>query len=332
MRGIEISTESPLLIDRFLNNAVEVDVDAICDGEDVLICGMMEQIQEAGVHSGDSACALPPMTLSRETQSELERQTRLMAIKLQVKGLINIQYAIEDGKVFVLEVNPRASRTVPFASKARGIPFSKIATKVMMGKKLKDFKIPTKKMDLVYVKEAVFPFNRFPNTDIILGPEMRSTGEVMGVGKSFAEAFGKATVAAGFKLPFSGRAFLSVKDEDKPSVVSIARDLLDLGFSLCGTRGTCEFLKKQGISISRVNKVNEGRPHVVDVLKNGEIQLVINTSALGIHEVGAAYELRRTTLMRNLCYFTTVAAARAGTSAISEMKRIPVVTHCLQER
>lgn len=332
LRGHEISEESPLLIDRFLNQAVEVDVDAVCDTEDVVIVGMMEQIQEAGVHSGDSACALPPMTLSAEIQSELERQTRLMALELKVKGLINIQYAIEGGKIYVLEVNPRASRTVPFASKARGIDFSKIATKVMLGKKLKDFNLPNKKMDLVYVKEAVFPFSKFPGTDIILGPEMRSTGEVMGVGKTFPEAYGKAIVASGFKLPMSGTAFLSVKDADKPSLVGIAKELKDLGFELCGTRGTVEFLATKGFQIRVVNKVNEGRPHVVDHLKNEEIQLVINTSALGVHEVGAAYELRRTTLMKNLCYFTTIAAAKAGVQAISEMKRVPITTHCLQGR
>ncbi len=334
--GVEISTESPLLIDRFLNNAIEVDADAICDGEDVCIVGMMEQIQEAGVHSGDSACSLPPMTLSKEVILELERQTKVIALELKVKGLINIQFAIENGKIFVLEVNPRASRTVPFASKAKGIQYSKIATKVMLGQKLKDMNIPTEpkglSTGLVYVKESVFPFKRFPNTDIILGPEMRSTGEVMGVGKTFAEAFGKATLASGFPLPYTGRAFLSVKEGDKEALLPIAKELKELGFELCGTRGTAAFLKKHGVEIQVVNKVNEGRPHVVDVIKNGEIQLVINTSALGIHEVGAAYELRRTTLMRNLCYFTTIAAARAGTQAISELKRIPLETHCLQER
>jgi carbamoyl-phosphate synthase large subunit len=332
MRGIEISKESPLLIDRFLKNAVEVDVDAVCDGDDVLLCGMLEQIQEAGVHSGDSACAIPPMTLSKTMQEELERQTKVLALELKVRGLINVQYAIEDGKVYVLEVNPRASRTVPFSSKARGIPFSKIAMRVMLGKKLKDMNIVQKKLDLVYVKEAVFPFSKFPGTDIILGPEMRSTGEVMGVGKTFAEAYGKANLAAGFRLPMAGSAFLSVKDGDKEPCLPIARELRELGFELCATRGTAEFLKKQGLEVRVTNKVNEGRPHVVDLIKNGEIQLVINTSALGVHEVGAAYELRRMTLMRNLSYFTTIAAARAGVQAISELKRVPLSTHCLQER
>jgi carbamoyl-phosphate synthase large subunit len=332
LRGHEISKEAPLLIDRFLKNAVEVDVDAVSDGEDVLICGILEQIQEAGVHSGDSACVIPPMTLSAAIQTELERQTKLMAIDLKVKGLLNVQYAIEGGKVYVLEVNPRASRTVPFSSKARGIPFSKIAMQVMLGQKLKTISIPKKKIEFVYVKESVFPFKRFPETDIILGPEMRSTGEVMGGGRSFAEAYGKATLASGYRLPLEGCAFLSVKDGDKEAAVPIAKELKELGFSLIGTRGTSEFLKARGIDIGVTNKVNEGRPHVVDIIKNGQIHLVINTSALGVHEVGAAYELRRMTLMRHLCYFTTIAAAKAGVQAISEMKRIPISTHCLQER
>ncbi len=332
LKGVEISKEAPLLIDRFLKNAIEVDVDAICDGEDVLICGMMEQIQEAGVHSGDSACSIPPMTLSKEIQEELARQTKLMALELKVKGLLNIQFAIENGQVYVLEANPRASRTVPFASKARGIPYAKIAMKVMLGKKLKEFGIPEAKWNLCYVKESVFPFNRFPGTDIILGPEMRSTGEVMGVGKSFGEAYGKATLAAGFPLPTSGCAFLSTRDVDKKGTIPIAKNLQELGFELVGTRGTSAFLEKHGIKIRTVNKVNEGRPHIVDLIKNGEVQVVVNTSALGIHEVGAAYELRRATLMRNLCYFTTLSAARAGTQAIAEHKKIAISTHCLQER
>ncbi len=328
----EISDESPLLMDRFLKNAIEVDVDAICDGEEVLIVGMMEQIQEAGVHSGDSACSLPPMSLTKALEADLEKQTRQIALELQVRGLINIQFAIEDNKIFIIEVNPRASRTVPFASKARGVPFAKIAMKVMLGHKLKDLQIGSGRMDLVYVKESVFPFKRFPETDIVLGPEMRSTGEVMGVGKTFGEAFGKATLASGYPLPLTGTAFLSVKDADKEACIQIARDLQGLGFDLVATRGTADYLLKLGFSVKSVNKVNEGRPHIVDHIKNGEISLVVNTSALGVHEVGAAYELRRNTLMRNLCYFTTVAAARAGVQAIAEHRRLAPSTHCLQER
>jgi carbamoyl-phosphate synthase large subunit len=331
-KGIEISKEAPLLIDRFLSKAIEVDVDAMSDGEDVLICGILEQVQEAGVHSGDSACSLPPVSLSKEVIQELEETTKKVALELKVVGLLNIQFAIENGKIFILEVNPRASRTVPFCSKAKGIPFLKTAMKLMLGKKLKEFNFKESKSPLFYVKESVFPFNKFPGSDIILGPEMRSTGEVMGVGSNFAEAFGKAVVAAGFKLPLEGCAFLSVKDEDKAQLTEIAKTLVEAGFQLVGTRGTAAFLQKAGITVTAINKVNEGRPHVVDYIKNGDIQLVINTSALGVHEVGAAYELRRATLMRNLCYFTTVSAAKAGTEAILEMKRSPLETFCLQER
>ena len=331
-RGVEITEQSPLLIDRFLNQAVEVDVDAVCDGEQVLICGILEQIQEAGVHSGDSACVIPPATLPAEITAEIERQTRALALGLGVHGLINIQFAIENGKIFVLEVNPRASRTVPFSSKANGIPYSTIAMKVMLGKKLREFSDGCQAGGLVYVKEAVFPFSRFPGTDIVLGPEMRSTGEVMGVGRNFAEAFGKAMVSAGFKLPLNGAAFLSVKDSDKAGLVPIARQLVEQGFELCATRGTSAYLQRHGFEVTVVNKVNEGRPHVVDRIKNDAIQIVINTSALGVHEVGAAYELRRATLMRNLCYFTTLASARAGVQALAEFRRAQLDTHCLQER
>jgi carbamoyl-phosphate synthase large subunit len=331
-KGIDISPESPLLIDRFLNRAVEVDIDAVSDGESVAIVGVLEQIEEAGVHSGDSNSSLPTYTLAPPVLAELERQTVQITKELNVVGFINIQYAIEDGQIFILEVNPRASRTVPFSSKARGIPFSKIATKIMTGMKLSDFKIEEKQSKLFYVKGPVYPFKRFPGSDIILGPEMRSTGEVMGVGKSFPEAFGKSLIAAGVQLPTGGAAFLSVKNADKPELVAVARELTQLGFKLIGTRGTADFLQERGVAITTVNKVNEGRPNIVDHIKNGEVQLVINTSALGVSEVGAAYELRRATLMRNLCYFTTIAAARAGVSAIGELMRVPIETHCLQER
>lgn len=337
MRGIEISEQAPLLIDRFLKNAIEVDVDALSDGQDVFICGMMEQVQEAGVHSGDSACVLPPTSLSVEIQQELERQTTLLARELNVVGLMNIQYAIENEQVYILEVNPRASRTVPFASKARGIPFSKLATKVMLGQKLKDF--PELKGDtdkgrggLIYVKESVFPFDRFPGTDLILGPEMRSTGEVMGVARTFAEAYGKANIAAGFSLPKFGKVFFSVKDSDKELMHPLAKQLAESDFKVCATRGTAKFLKAAGIDVEIINKVNEGRPNIVDVINNGEIDLVINTSALGVHEVGAAYELRRATLMKRVPFYTTVGAATAATQAILSLKSSKLETHCLQER
>ncbi len=331
LKDIEISPQAPLLIDRFLKNAIEVDVDGIFDGEDLLICGILEQIHEAGVHSGDSACTLPPITLSEDVQEELTRQTKVLAKELGVLGLINIQFAIENGVIFILEVNPRASRTVPFSSKARGVSFSEIAMKVMLGRKLKDLNIKVPPMNRVFVKESVFPFKKFPNTDIILGPEMRSTGEVMGGGKTFGEAFAKAMVSSGFTIPQSGKVFLSVRDADKEALVPIARELTELGFKLCGTRGTARFLREHKLEVELVNKVDEGRPHVVDMIKNKDVQLVINTSTLGVHEVGAAYELRRNTLMRNLCYFTTIPAARAGTRAIAEMKHTAIHTQALQD-
>jgi carbamoyl-phosphate synthase large subunit len=331
-KGIDISPRSPLLIDRFLKNAVEVDIDALCDGEEVRICGTLEQIQEAGVHSGDSACVLPPATLSPLVVAELERQTKEIALAIGVVGLINIQFAIENNFILVLEVNPRASRTVPFSSKACGVSFASLAMKVMLGRKLSELESKPLAKGLVYVKEAVFPFNRFPGTDTVLGPEMRSTGEVMGVGRNFAEAFGKAMLGAGFRLPKEGRAFLGVKDDDKPLLVPIAKQLAEAGFELIGTRGTCDYLAKAGFKIVAVNKVNEGRPHIVDHIKNDEVQLVINTSNLGVHEIGSAYELRRATVMRNLCYFTTLASARAGVQAIVEQKKAKFQTYCLQER
>lgn len=307
-------------------------MDAICDQQDVVICGMMEQIQEAGVHSGDSSCVIPPVGLSDTVKKTLEDQTRKIALELGVRGLINIQFAIENETVFILEVNPRASRTVPFVSKAKGIPYSKIATKVMLGQSLRDMDLTGPAMDLVYVKEAVFPFNKFSGTDIILGPEMRSTGEVMGVGSTFGEAYGKANRAAGFQLPSEGNFFLSFRDADKEHLGPIASDLLEMGYSLVATRGTAKYLSEKGMKVEVVNKVNEGRPHVVDLIKNGDIQVVFNTSALGVHEVGAAYELRRTTLMRNLPCFTTVSAARAAVEALKQMRQVKVETHCLQGR
>lgn len=332
LKGHEISSRSPLLIDRFLTNAIEVDVDAIWDGEQLEICGMLEQIQEAGVHSGDSSCTIPPVTLSEKIQEELRRQTELLASELGVHGLLNVQFAIEGEKVFILEANPRASRTVPFSSKAKGIPYAKIATKVMLGQKLKDLLPEVRAFKKVYVKESVFPFNRFPQTDIILGPEMRSTGEVMGGGDTFGEAFGKAIMAAGLRIPKEGRVFLSVKDEDKVALVPIAKELARNGFTLSATRGTAAFLAKAGLQTDVINKVNEGRPHVVDMIKNGEIHLVINTSALGVHDDGSAYELRKNTIGHNLCYFTTIASAKAAVNAISEMVKISIGTHSLQER
>ena len=276
--AVKVSNDSPVLLDHFLNNATEVDVDCLADGETVLIGGVMEHIEQAGVHSGDSACSLPPYSLSAEVIAEIKRQTTMMAKALNVKGLMNVQFAIQDGDVYVLEVNPRASRTVPFVSKATGMQLAKIAARCMAGKTLAAQGI-TKEVVPPYfsVKEAVFPFVKFPGVDTILGPEMKSTGEVMGVGTSFAEAFVKSQLAAGVRLPDSGTVFISVKNQDKPLAVEVARGLHLLGFKLVATRGTAAEIEAAGIPVQLVNKVTEGRPHIVDMVKNGEISLVINT-------------------------------------------------------
>ncbi|HEV2008128.1 MAG TPA: carbamoyl-phosphate synthase large subunit, partial [Burkholderiales bacterium] len=280
--AVKVSNDSPVLLDRFLNDAIEVDVDAICDGKTVLIGGIMEHIEQAGVHSGDSACSLPPFSLSQEVQDELRQQTIAMAHALKVLGLMNVQFAIQKSGqkdiIFVLEVNPRASRTVPFVSKATGLPLAKIAARCMTGMTLAAQKIAGEVVPPYYsVKEAVFPFIKFPGADTILGPEMKSTGEVMGVGASFGEAFVKSQLAAGDRLPESGRVFVSVRDGDKPAAVAIARDLAALGFQLAATRGTAAALAAAGLAVTFVNKVAEGRPHVVDMIKNGDIQLILNT-------------------------------------------------------
>src|SRR6185312_5051839 len=274
-----ISGDNPVLIDGFLNRATEVDVDAICDSDsDVFIAGIMEHIEEAGVHSGDSACSLPPHSLKPSVIAEIERQTVAMARALNVRGLMNVQYAIQGDEIFVLEVNPRASRTVPFVAKAIGLPVAAIAARVMAGEKIASFKLMTPRPDHISVKEAVLPFARFPGVDTILGPEMRSTGEVMGVDTSFARAFAKSQIGAGTRLPVAGTVFISVKDADKADIVAPARDLLAMGFALVATGGTAKTLAEAGLKVTVINKVMEGRPHVVDALKNGEIHLVFNTT------------------------------------------------------
>ena len=284
--AVKVSNDSPVLLDRFLNDAIEVDVDCISDGKRVIIGGVMEHIEQAGVHSGDSACSLPPYSLSKETIEELKRETTLMAKGLNVVGLMNVQFAIQhqmiDGKlqdvVFVLEVNPRASRTVPFVSKATGRQLAKIAARCMVGKTLDEQGILTETVPPYFsVKEAVFPFVKFPGVDTILGPEMKSTGEVMGIGKSFGEAFVKSQLAAGVNLPRSGKVFLSVKDSDKPRAVKVAQRLVEMGFSIMATRGTANTIREAGIEVETVNKVTEGRPHIGDIIKNHEIVMVINT-------------------------------------------------------
>ncbi|MEQ9226665.1 MAG: carbamoyl-phosphate synthase large subunit [Parvibaculum sp.] len=318
--AVIVSGKSPVLIDYYLRDAIEVDVDALCDGKDVVICGIMEHIEEAGVHSGDSACSLPPYSLKAETIAEIERQTREMALALNVGGLMNVQYAIQDGTIYVLEVNPRASRTVPFVAKVIGEPVAKIAAKVMAGESLASFNLKPDAHGRVAVKEAVFPFARFPGVDTILGPEMRSTGEVMGLDRSFAVAFAKSQLGGGTKVPVTGTVFVSVKDSDKAKIVAPAKKLLDMGFKLIATGGTQRYLAEQGLEVAPVNKVLEGRPHIVDKIKDGEIALVFNTTE-GAQALTDSMSLRRSALMMKVPYYTTVAGARAAVEGIDAIRK-----------
>jgi carbamoyl-phosphate synthase large subunit len=322
--AVKVSNDSPVLIDRFLNDAVEVDVDAVSDGQQVIIGGIMEHIEQAGVHSGDSACSLPPFSLSRELQDELRRQTVAMAKGLGVVGLMNVQFAIQDERVYVLEVNPRASRTVPFVSKAIGVPLAKIAARCMVGQSLASQGFTREVVPPYYsVKEAVFPFIKFPGVDSILGPEMKSTGEVMGVGQSFAEAFVKSQLAAGVRLPKGGKVFLSVRDADKVKMVEVARALTDLGFSLVATRGTAAAIAQAGLAVQPVNKVQEGRPHIVDLLKNREVTLIVNTVEEDRRSIKDSWSIRNAALQNKITYYTTIAGARAaclGMSHLPEMR------------
>ncbi|MEX1153978.1 carbamoyl-phosphate synthase large subunit [Parvibaculum sp.] len=318
--AVIVSGKSPVLIDYYLRDAIEVDVDALCDGKDVVICGIMEHIEEAGVHSGDSACSLPPYSLKPETIAEIERQTREMALALNVGGLMNVQYAIQDGTIYVLEVNPRASRTVPFVAKVIGEPVAKIAAKVMAGMPLASFNLKPKVEGRVAVKEAVFPFARFPGVDTILGPEMRSTGEVMGLDRSFAVAFAKSQLGGGTKVPVEGTVFVSVKDADKTKIVAPAKKLISMGFKLVATGGTQRYLAEQGIEVATINKVLEGRPHIVDAIKNGEVALVFNTTE-GAQALTDSMSLRRAALMMKVPYYTTVAGARAAVEGIEAIRK-----------
>jgi carbamoyl-phosphate synthase large subunit len=307
-----------VLLDRFLDQAIEVDVDAISDGKDVLIGGIMQHIEQAGVHSGDSACSLPPYALSRELQDEMREQVRKMARGLNVVGLMNTQFAIQDNTVYVLEVNPRASRTVPFVSKASGRPLAKIAARCMAGRSLAEQGVTQEAIpDYYSVKEAVFPFNKFPGVDPILGPEMKSTGEVMGVGRSFAEAYAKAQIGAGSRLPRGGKAFLSVRDTDKPGLVEVARQLLELGFELVATHGTARALEEAGLPVQHVNKVKEGRPHIVDMIKNDAISLIVNTTE-GSQAIADSATIRSNALQHKVTYTTTLAGALALCMALRE--------------
>jgi carbamoyl-phosphate synthase large subunit len=314
-----VSERRPLLIDRYLSDAIEVDVDCIADGKDTFIAGVMEHIEEAGIHSGDSACSLPPHSLDEATIAELERQTRELALALGVVGLMNVQFAIKDGVVYILEVNPRASRTVPFVAKVIGLPIASIAAEVMAGKPLASFGLKPRKLDHIGVKEAVFPFARFVGVDPILGPEMRSTGEVMGLNSDFAMAFGKSQIGAGQALPTSGTAFVSVKDKDKDRVVAPVRDLVEMGFRIIATRGTKRHLEQHGIPCEHINKVLEGRPHIVDAMKNGEVAIVFNTTE-GARALADSKDIRRTALLNHIPYYTTLAGAIAVTKAIRALK------------
>jgi carbamoyl-phosphate synthase large subunit len=318
--AVRVSGDNPVLIDRYLNDAIEVDVDCIADGETVYVAGVMEHIEEAGIHSGDSACALPPYTLSPATVTELKAQTEAMARALGVVGLMNVQYAIKANEVYVLEVNPRASRTVPFVAKATGVAVAKIGARVMAGAKLSDFKLDDQAIaPHVAVKEAVFPFARFPDVDTILGPEMKSTGEVMGLDNSVERAFAKAQLGAGVKLPDAGQVFLSVRDTDKTAAVAVARRLVEMGFSVLATRGTAARLRDAGIAVAQVNKVLEGRPHCVDAIRSGEVQLVINTAS-GAQSVADSFDIRRSALTHGVPHYTTIAGARAAAHAIAALK------------
>ncbi|WP_425406686.1 carbamoyl-phosphate synthase large subunit [Hwanghaeella sp.] len=319
--AVNVSGKNPVLVDFYLRDAIEVDVDALCDGEDVYVAGVMEHIEEAGIHSGDSACSLPPYSLKPEIVAEMERQTRELARGLNVVGLMNVQFAVQDGQVFILEVNPRASRTVPFVAKATGVPIAKIASRVMAGEKLSAFSLGARPVfNHVAVKEAVFPFSRFPGVDVMLGPEMKSTGEVMGLDSDFYRAFAKAQFGCGADLPTEGKIFISVKDSDKQAMLEPAKALLELGFALVATRGTAGYLREQGLEVAEINKVLEGQPHIVDAIIDGDIKLVLNTTA-GKKAIEDSFSLRRAALTRSVPYYTTVAGIRAAAFAMKAVAK-----------
>ncbi len=330
-RAVSASPEHPVLIDKYLEDAIEVDVDAISDGESVIIGGIMEHIEEAGIHSGDSACSLPPYSLSQEIIDMIKLQTKAVAAELDVIGLMNMQFAVKDGEIYILEVNPRASRTIPYVSKSIGVPLAKMAAKVMMGKTLAELGL-TSEIEVSHfsVKEAVFPFDRFAGVDTLLGPEMKSTGEVMGIDKDFERAYAKSQASANNTMPLSGKVFISVKDKDKPALPPMARKLLSLGFSLAATRGTAFYLRQVGIDVETVNKVGEGRPHCVDLIKNREIDFVINT-VTGAKAQRDSFSIRETALQYNITYSTTIAGARAAINAIEVMKKKDLNIKSLQE-
>ncbi len=328
--AVQVSGDSPVLIDQYLRDAVEVDVDALCDGDDVVVAGVLQHIEEAGVHSGDSACSLPPYSLSADIIAEIERQADVLARALSVRGLMNIQFAVKDGVVYLIEVNPRASRTVPFVAKAIGTPIAKIASRVMAGEKLKDLPtIDRNAIDHIAVKEAVFPFARFPGVDPVLSPEMKSTGEVMGIDKDFATAFAKAQLGAGTVLPTGGTVFVSVKDSDKPVILPAVQKMAAMGFTIIATGGTASYLEGQGIAVERVNKVAEGRPHIVDRITDGDVQLIFNTTE-GWQSLKDSKAIRTSALRAKIASFTTAAASVAAADAIEALRSRALEVRSLQ--
>ncbi len=310
----------PILIDKFLEDAIEMDVDALCDGEDIYIAGIMEHIEEAGVHSGDSACSMPAFSLNNDIIEQIKEITKRLCLEFHIIGLVNIQFAIKCDKIYIIEVNPRASRTVPFVSKATGIPVAKYATLVMFGKKLKDMGLKgCFNIDYYCVKEAVFPFTKFSNVDPMLGPEMRSTGEVMGIDKSFGIAYAKSQIASGQNIPKKGNILISVKDEDKKYLEELCTQLIGMGFSIIATKGTSEYLDKLNIKNFKINKVKEGRPHIIDALKNKEINMIFNTPR-GMKSLEDSYAIRRSAIEFAIPYYTTMRGAFAASSAIKSLK------------
>jgi carbamoyl-phosphate synthase large subunit len=329
-RAVKASHEHPVLVDKYLEDAIEVDVDAISDGKVVVIGGVMEHIEEAGIHSGDSACSLPPHSLSRDVVKEIKRQTKALAGELNVIGLMNIQFAVRHNEVYILEVNPRGSRTIPFVGKATGVPLAKLAAKVMSGMTLKELGFTKEKnIKHIAVKEAVFPFDRFTGVDTVLGPEMKSTGEVMGIDTDFGLAYGKSQTSCGNRIPLSGKIFISLKDKDKPLAVPIVKNLLNLGFAVVATRGTAQYLNDHGLEVEIVNKVMEGRPHIVDLIKNKEISFVINTVS-GAQAQKDSFSIRQTALQYRVPFTTTISGASAAVNAIEQLEKKKVHIKSLQ--
>jgi len=330
--AFKASENNPILIDKFINNAMEVDVDAISDGNEVFVAGIMQHIEEAGIHSGDSACCLPPVAIKEELIAEIKNQTKKLALSLKVKGFMNVQYAIKNDEIYIIEVNPRASRTVPFVSKAKGIPLAKIASRIMAGEKLSKFNLANKNKNMFAVKEAVFPFNKFPNVDVLLGPEMKSTGEVMGIDKDFGLAYAKSQISSGNSLPTKGLAFISLKDKHKNEGIELAKKLVKLNFALCGTEGTANAIIKNGIKCKKINKVSGGSPHIVDVLNAKKIALVINTGGgKRAYRIQDSTSLRRASLINKVPYCTNMSTAYACLEGIKSLKSKKITVTSLQD-